>query len=680
MAGLIKLYKAGNHIIVEHKDNQLSIGTTGDQDVVIDRVTRQYNMTTQHLTARAPAGSSDEVEIVTASGEFVIGPIRTNFLRKADDSTWGANQTAVINALNGSTMFGADLLETRVSANTSGRTTNATNISTLQSEMDDVEDDIENIAKAIKFNANDRGIFLDDNKNLTSSFARLQQNTVKVQVGGSGNTHVTSTESSPGQHSFFVQAGSTGSEASHEALRITGDSTYNDRATISLSGGTTLSFAQGSSVSNFAASFVTSGTFSTARIPTLGASKIGSGTFANARISSGSVTQHAGDIDLEDLGNVHTATPTDGQVLTWDNVNSYWKPADAGGLAMHAGASDILRIASGQLGVSTNLTTTIGEDRLLFYDHSAGKLTALRAGTNLTISGTTMSATDTNTNIGSDNLSISGTRTLTLSSSGNSFAIKAGSTLTPFKVTSNGTSPATIAVNGDLRLDSGALSGGLIKLEENPMGGSNFVALQAPSSLSANLTLKLPATDGTNGQFLQTDGSGNLSFADASGGGSSTKFKQVYPQNFMDDIATTKHYLPFKDINEQTTVYQEEAAMIMPYDGKIVSVSIRLSTITGNGNFTVGIHTRETGVSQFTAANWTEEETETMAFTSTDDYHTFHFVFDNAQHFEAGDLCSISLQASSDPAAFSYWYVSTVIEYDTASDLGSSSTEHGSNP
>lgn len=33
--------------------------------------------------------------------------------------------------------------------------------------------------------------------------------------------------------------------------------------------------------------------------------------------------------NLSDLANVHTATPTDGQGLQWDNANSRWAPADA---------------------------------------------------------------------------------------------------------------------------------------------------------------------------------------------------------------------------------------------------------------------------------------------------------------------------------------------------------------
>ena len=43
--------------------------------------------------------------------------------------------------------------------------------------------------------------------------------------------------------------------------------------------------------------------------------------------------------------------------------------------------------------------------------------------------------------------------------------------------------------------------------------GAPFVALKAPSSVSSNVTFTLPGTDGSAGEFLKTDGSGNLSFS-----------------------------------------------------------------------------------------------------------------------------------------------------------------------
>jgi len=47
--------------------------------------------------------------------------------------------------------------------------------------------------------------------------------------------------------------------------------------------------------------------------------------------------------------------------------------------------------------------------------------------------------------------------------------------------------------------------------------GAPFVALKSPSSVSSNVTFTLPGADGTNGQMLQTNGSGTLSFTTVAG-------------------------------------------------------------------------------------------------------------------------------------------------------------------
>jgi len=158
------------------------------------------------------------------------------------------------------------------------------------------------------------------------------------------------------------------------------------------------------------------------------------------------------------------------------------------------------------------------------------------------------------------------------------------------------------------------------------------------------------------------------------------KQREIYSQSFLDDLSTTKHYLPFKDINEQTTIYQEEAAMIMPCDGRIVSVTIRTSSLTGSGNMTIGVHTIGPNVNQFATSSWTEEETESLAISASDDYHVFHFAFSNAKHFESGDLLTISIQNDADLSGTAYWYVSTVVEYDWNTYLGTTSAEYDSNP
>lgn len=55
--------------------------------------------------------------------------------------------------------------------------------------------------------------------------------------------------------------------------------------------------------------------------------------------------------------------------------------------------------------------------------------------------------------------------------------------------------------------------------------GTNYVAFRAPNSIAADVTWTLPNADGTNGQVLQTNGTGTLSWATPSGGGPTFKTK-----------------------------------------------------------------------------------------------------------------------------------------------------------
>jgi len=65
-------------------------------------------------------------------------------------------------------------------------------------------------------------------------------------------------------------------------------------------------------------------------------------------------------------------------------------------------------------------------------------------------------------------------------------------------------SNVTIGAQGDLRLADSA--------------GGEYVALQAPATVSSNITFTLPGADGTADQVLKTNGSGTLSFGDVVGG------------------------------------------------------------------------------------------------------------------------------------------------------------------
>lgn len=68
-----------------------------------------------------------------------------------------------------------------------------------------------------------------------------------------------------------------------------------------------------------------------------------------------------------------------------------------------------------------------------------------------------------------------------------------------------------------------------IRFRETTGNGTNYIGLKAPASVSADLTFTLPATDGTNGQALVTNGSGVLSFTTISAG---TSWQSVQTTGF----------------------------------------------------------------------------------------------------------------------------------------------------
>lgn len=72
-------------------------------------------------------------------------------------------------------------------------------------------------------------------------------------------------------------------------------------------------------------------------------------------------------------------------------------------------------------------------------------------------------------------------------------------------------------INGDgiVSIEGTSSSQGQVRLYEDTDNGTNYVQLQAPASVASNLTLTLPSADGSSGQALVTDGSGNLSFGNA---------------------------------------------------------------------------------------------------------------------------------------------------------------------
>ena len=65
----------------------------------------------------------------------------------------------------------------------------------------------------------------------------------------------------------------------------------------------------------------------------------------------------------------------------------------------------------------------------------------------------------------------------------------------------------------EIIVGNNASAGGTIKINEGTNNGTNFVGLKAANALTASTTFTLPTADGSAGQFIKTDGSGNLAFS-----------------------------------------------------------------------------------------------------------------------------------------------------------------------
>ena len=80
----------------------------------------------------------------------------------------------------------------------------------------------------------------------------------------------------------------------------------------------------------------------------------------------------------------------------------------------------------------------------------------------------------------------------------------------------NGTS---LTVAGSTTVTGNVLVQAQSEIQYYDSDSSNFIGFKAPGTVSSDVTYTLPA-DGSNGQVLQTNGNGTLSFVDQSGGGS----------------------------------------------------------------------------------------------------------------------------------------------------------------
>lgn len=131
-----------------------------------------------------------------------------------------------------------------------------------------------------------------------------------------------------------------------------------------------------------------------------------------------------------------------------------------------------------------------------------------------------------------------------------------------------------------------ATAGAEIRLPEDTDNGSNYVALKAPNTLASNLTFTLPSADGTNGQVLQTNGSGALSFIGAGDATANIGYLNI-PQNSQSAAYTLvlsdagKHiFHPSSDNNARTFTIPANSSVAYPIGTAITFINMSAANVT----------------------------------------------------------------------------------------------------
>jgi len=241
--------------------------------------------------------------------------------------------------------------------------------------------------------------------------------------------------------------------------------------------------------------------------------------------TSGSYNDLSNTPSITDTNTTYSVSTANGDVGSEKKIVLTGSDSTTDDVVLKAGQNIALTRDGEKILISNNLTDTNTEYSFLVADGvnsdeeiirlrpnngSGDQDVILEAGTGLSITNDsnnkitfTNTSSSTDTNLGSNDLTLSENRTLDMS--GHSLAFE-NSSVEKAKIFSTGTATFT----GRVTVDGNDVVGGSIRLKE--ADGTSLISLQAPTNLSGNVSLTLPSADGSNGQVLQTDGSGGLSF------------------------------------------------------------------------------------------------------------------------------------------------------------------------
>ena len=242
--------------------------------------------------------TNNSPSVYPANGELTASVVNTNNIKVVN-----SEGRIILNDVpytdlfekNGTTAIGNTAVATRDTLNG----TRFFGAGTIETKLDAEVLKITALENATKTSTGDRGIFVDDNKGTAQSHLAVTSTTANLQAGGTTKVACTDVSTGQGSVEVSVRAGANGQQSSVTAISVAGDSQFNNALV----------------------------------------------TFSQPVTFSSSVS----GIDTGDLGNVITGSPSNGDVLTWNNANQYYEPAAPTG-GSGGGMSDLVDDSSPQLG------------------------------------------------------------------------------------------------------------------------------------------------------------------------------------------------------------------------------------------------------------------------------------------------------------------------------------------
>jgi len=162
------------------------------------------------------------------------------------------------------------------------------------------------------------------------------------------------------------------------------------------------------------------------------------------------------------------------------------------------------------------------------------------------------------------------------------------------------------------------------KIKLNAASGGGSVSLKAPSTTTSNaaVELQLPVADGSAGQFMKTDGSGNLAFATLAAGG---KFLQIVGAVYTSNISiiSSTSYVDTGLTCNITTSASGHAGVFVLVNGALGGIS---NTSGGEGVAQMNLVRGSTQLTEVVRGSWagnvSGQQTETYGATPMNFYDT----------------------------------------------------------